>query len=242
MTLPLVPTLGEIRRSVATRCGLATSGNLLARSKDLLDQHIVAEQWALFRRASWCRTLQEYVIPLVTAQTDYDLLALTTPGCIHRIASKNADNKYFYLKYDDTLDLYNYPSTAASRPAYWQIINDQLRVLPATDATEWPSLLLTVTARPANLVNDDDRPVVDAEALIRAATILHKEYLGIGGDQSQARMDLKQYMLDLRSDSSPGRTFNIASADPNGPAYWDVPTVDAATTPYSPSWNPPGSW
>lgn len=237
MTLPLVPTLGEIRNSVMIRCGLETSGNLGGRQKALLDQHIVAQQHLLYRRAGWCRLVQTLDVTLTTSVVDYDIPQGTTPGMIHRIAVRNTDNKWFPLTYDDAVELENYDTTATSMPRWWQILNDQLHLAPYPDATQWPELRIWYSSRPADLVNDSDRPVVDAEALIRATTILHKEYLGIGGDQTLARKELEQYLRDLRSDSSPGRSIRLASLDPDGPAYWDLSTP-TGQQPYDPSWNP----
>jgi hypothetical protein len=178
----------------------------------------------------------------VTGQSDYDIPSFTTIGMIHRVSVTNSDDKVFWVRYDDSLDLENFPPTATGQPQYYRIVNDLLRLYPSVDATNWPTLTITASAAPAPMISDTDRPVVDAEALIRLATIDMKEYLGIGGPQQNKRMEFERYLLDLRADTSPSRSFNMASDNVIGPAYWTVPTVDAATTPFAPGWNPPGVW
>lgn len=241
MTLPLSPTLADVRNSVAIRCGLATSGTLANNLRAVIDEMVRKCQAQIYLRATWARQVFEQTITAVNGERDYDIPSVTTIGGILRVAAVDSKGKFKAMAYDDLLDIENITYTPG-KPEFWKIIDDMLRVKPAPDTTEYPSFLLLLYRAPASMVADADRTVVDGEALIQLATIGVKEYLGVGGDQRVARAEFERYLLDLRQSVSPPRMFLIATRRLDGPAYWTWPTVDAATMPYAVDWNPPGVW
>jgi hypothetical protein len=244
MTLPLPPTLVSLRNSVAIRAGLASSGNLAARSQDLLDELLIEAQKEIYLRAQWARLWRTADISLVTGQRDYDIPSDLYIGTIGELWVYNNEtpSRPFPVKYEDSIDAewLSNPGTSQGRPLVWKILNDLLRIAPEPDATIYPTLQLHYQQAPSDLVSDQSRASIDGEALIRLATIRLKIYLGIGGPQDEAMAAFQRYLYDLRAASSPARSYDMASQRLMGPAYWTQPSVDAFVTPYVAGWNPPG--
>ncbi len=244
MALPLPPTLVELRRSVSIRVGLVTSGKLSKSMQAVVDEHLNKGQRQIFLRCAWAR--QQIDVDIVAEQgvRDYDIPdEVGSVGGIQRVVIEDINRVQWPLRYDDALGLENnltYVDTPA-RPTTWQIIDDVIRVTPCVDAATWPTFHIRIIKGDKPLKEDGDRTAVDGEALVQYATILTKEYLGVGGPQQTARAEYTQYLDDLRSASvGPGRSFNIASELPTGVPYWRCPTADTSLAPWSQSWNPVG--
>lgn len=242
MALPLPPTLEQLQEAVSIRVGLFTSGKLSKSMEKIITEHINQAQREIFMRCAWARLLVEQEISTAQGVRDYDIpdLATSVAG-IQQVLVVNTDGRRFQLDYDDALALEASTTQVetASRPRTWQIVNDVMRLSPAVDAANYPTLVVYLVKGDKPLVNGQDRACVDREALVQYVTILVKEYLGVGGSQAAARETYRQYLIDLRSaNTGPGRSFNIASELPTGVPYWRYPTVAIGVSPYSPSWNP----
>lgn len=243
MTQPLEPTLAELRNSIAIRVGLATGGTLPQRIQPQIDEEIRRANNDLWHRSVWLRRLVILDQPLVTNVSDYDVPAEVFLGQSMDVRVVDSRGRQFSLIYDDLVDIDNFtvpnPSNL-STPKYFRIINDVLRIKPYPDATAFPTLRIEGIARPAKLVADADRPNIDGEAIVQLVTIRLNQRLGLNGDQGDNIGSFKAYLIGVRNAVSETRSYVVASRRLDGPAYWDYPTVDAATTPFFSAWNPPG--
>lgn len=236
MALPLLPTLAAVRSDVAGRCGLATSGTLLGRYKGQIDGEIRRAQRELFVAYSWLRRNVRIEITLSTGVNTYDLPNALNLGGIHRVGLLEDDGRITELAMDDLTDISN-AYRDAGRPRFWKVMGGTIDASPAPPIPT-PSASLVVTPAPTGdwttLVvegqmrdyapqEDDDRIVVDSEAVAQMATIRMKEYLGIGGNQGSNRADLITYIKGLRGQEAPVRAFSMLSRQLDGPAYWTNP-------------------
>lgn len=242
MALPLPPTLLKLRQSVGIRVGLATSGSLSLSMQDLVDEYLNKCQREIFLRATWARQVIDVVIPLIQAQRDYDVPAEAgSIGGVQRLDVQDNKGTRWELRYEDALWVENNITftNTPSRPTTWQYINDVIRITPAPDAATWPQINCRLIRDDAPLIVQTDRTSVDGEALVQYATIGVKEYMQVGGDQTKARAEFSQYLIDLRSASvGPGRMFNIATERLTGVPYWHLAPLNGMNMPFDTSWNP----
>jgi len=243
MALPLLPTLAEIRGDVADRCGLATSGTLLARYKTQIDAEIRRAQRELFVSHAWLRRNVRVEITLATGVNTYDLPNALNLGGIHRVGLLEDSGRIRELDYDDLTDIAN-AYLDAGRPRFWRVSGGTIAASPAppvpTPAAsivltpaptgDWTTLVIEGQMRDYPPQEDDDRIVVDGEAVTQMATIRMKEYLGVGGSQGSNRADLLTYIKGLRGQEAPVRAFSMLSRTLSGPTYWTHPS---ATSGYS---------
>lgn len=236
MSLPLPPTLSEVRNSVMIRAGAGapSPANLALQSQ--VDELIRSSQIELYYRAEWLRGRGHHTFALTANVSDYNVPDDCDAGNIARLWIVNNKGTAFAPKYDELIDFHNEFKTA-SRPRFWYIIDGVIRFTPAPDAT-WLTADIDYTTAVQPLVNDADRISVDGEALIQWAAIKLRETLGIGAPSETTRRDFEVYLERLRMNQGPGQMFTAATRLVDGPAYWDR----ARTVPYTPDWNPPGSW
>jgi len=240
MSQPLPPTLSAIRRSVAVRCGLSQATDINSRHRELIDEFIRKAQREIFLRASWARLRQTASIPLITGQVDYDIPDATYVGGIITLEVVNLNNTNQQLTYDDSRDLQAYENDAPTQPQWWRIVNDNIRILPQPDATQFPSLYIEYELGVVDPVNDQDRIVVDGEAVVQLATISMKKQMGTFSDLADDEKTFVRYLVDLRSYNNPTRMYGQASRDWQGPIYVKLNSypTGAGTGPYSAMWNP----
>jgi len=251
MSLSLLPTLEDVRNAVAIRVGMANSGTLSQKQQALLDEEIRRAQRELFVACHWPRRHVSVNIALSTDVFKYDLPNVLNLGGIHRVGLLESDGKKVNtLVYDDLQDIGN-TYTTSGKPRFWKVMGDTVAASPATSpavsaqlfispppVSSWTTVIVEGQMRDYPPVLDDDRIVVDGEAVIQTAAIRFKEYYGIGGSQAQNRQDLSSYIVGLRNQEAPSRMYAIASRKADGPAYWDRPSTAAGYAPYSVDWNP----
>lgn len=252
MSLPLLPTLEEVRNEVAQRCGIANSGTLPAKQKPQIDSEIRRAQRELFVAYPWLRRNVSVNIMLSADVATYDVPNSLSLGGIYRVLLLDTDGvRKFELRYDDMVDIDNtYHSSA--RPTFWKIMGAAISASPAPpvprpdlsivlapppDGT-WTTLIIEGQMRDYPPQADDDRVMLDGEAIIQMATIRYKEFLGIGGPQAQNRSDFISYVRGMRGQEAPGRAIAIASRRADGPAYWDRPSTAAGYAPWASEWGP----
>jgi hypothetical protein len=252
MSLPLLPTLEEIRESVVVRSGLANSGSLPARQQRWLDEEIRRAHREIYVAYSWLRRTAMVQIPLSAGVTKYDLPNVFNLGGIHRVGLLADDGKIHELRYDSLTDIRN-QFREDGKPRYWYVSSGvspatqvpplpvapdiYLELLPAP-TTDWPTLVIEGTLRDYAPTANTDRVAIDGEAIIQLVTIRYKEYMGIGGDQARNRADFSAYVRGMRGQEAPVMAYPIASRSVDGPAYWRYPSNSGSFMPYSPSWNP----
>lgn len=245
MTLPLEDSLVELRQEVMTRVGMNASGRLGQQTTPLIDSMLNQSQREIYTRAYWARQQRKLAFPLQTGVIDYDIPERTTIGGIHRITVQNkaAPPHEYELRYEDALETQDYLAIKNTRPMYFQVIDDGLRIVPMADVSVYPQFFIYCELAPTRMRAETDRPVVDSEALVQSAVLKLKKYLGVGGDLKLETAQFGQYLTDLRGLVAPSRSYPIASRKIDGPIYWKSPSVNAYSTPYAPDWNPgDGLW
>jgi hypothetical protein len=237
MTLSLQSTLGEIRNSVMVRSGAGHPGPANAPLQPQVDEFINQAQLELYYEAEWVRRSVTSNFAFIAGVSDYNIPDDCDVGNINRLYIMNTKGSVYQPKFDFLVDFKNTYKTAGM-PRFWTIQDGVIRFLPAPDATVWTTCYFDYYTAPTKLVNDSDRPAVDAEALIQRAAIKVKSTLGIGGPLELDMASHMMYLSRLRVNQGPPQMFAIASRKIDGPAYWDR----ARSIPYTPEWNPPGAW
>lgn len=261
MTLPLPPTLVELRNSVAVRAGVATNGTLASSLYDIVDEFLASCQWEIYTRYSHARLRQTYETLTDMLQRDFDIPSDCRIGTLEKVSmlrvrgevATDPDNyvppltldevdvdrlREVDLKYDERTPYNNFDPEVPATPQTWQILNDLIRVAPSVDARLFPALRIYYAKAPTPLVAEADRCVVDGEGLKRMTALRVQDYLGIGGDLDTEMMKVERYLKDLRGLANPATSFNLASDNPDGPRYWTNPGIDAQNQPYTPNWGP----
>lgn len=246
MPLPLLPTLVEVRNAVAVRARLARNGQLLTAQIPVIDETIRKAQRHIYTSFPWAVNSIRRSTTLTANQSSYDLPADIYPGQIHYLAvidqseveKQEATPSYVPREFPLIIEqlsthLQAYPD--AGRPKHARIINQMLELYPAPD-TEWQTLVLEGRPRESALINEQDRAVVDGEALIELATILICEDLELR-DVRQRRADWLGSMARLRNLDRPAQMYNVASERYAGPVYRQGNDVGPNAT-YTTRWSP----
>lgn len=241
MALPLPPTLVELRRSVAIRSGLATQNDSTLRYQAQVDEFINKAQRIIDLKASWARRNIRATFAATTGTTDYDIPNNSTLGAISRLAIQNADGVEVELFYDNRPAYETLRLVDNGQPVVYRIIDEVIRVLPAVDATLWPTFIMEYQTAAATLVNDADRCSVDPEAIIQMATADIRKMLGLI-TPVEAAADMAAafaYLNDLQQELNPSRAWSMVSSAVDGPAYirYGIPS-GMGTSPYYAGWSP----
>jgi hypothetical protein len=236
MSLPLQPTLVDLRNTVIIRSGAGSTGALAGTMAPLIDELLRQSQRELYYETEWVRLRVRRTYALIANQTDYDIPDDMDIAGLCVLTLIDNKGKYHQPTYDDMVDYRNTYQTP-NRPRFWWIMDSNIKFLPAPDST-WVSMILDYTMSPNSLISETDRCAVDGECLIQRAAIKLREQMGIGGDSNLARMDHERYLQRMRVNQGPSQKFPIASRTLAGPAYWTHPRA----SPYTPEWNPPGTW
>jgi len=237
MSLSLQPTLGEVRKSVMLRAGVGQPGPSNALIQAQTDEYINQSQLELYYEAEWVRKSVTATFNFIAGVADYNVPDDCDIGNVNRLYIENNKGSFYEPKYDFLVDFLNTYKTP-NMPRFWTIQDGVIRFLPAPDGTTWIKFHFDYYLDATPLVNDADRASVDGEALIQRATIKLQTQLGIGGDVSLAMSQHLKYLDRVRVNQGPPQAFPMAPRKVDGPAYWDR----ARSIPYTPEWNPPGSW
>lgn len=243
MSLPLPPTLVQMRRSVAIRAGLATQNDTSLRYQAQIDEYLNKAQKFIDLNAIWARRMVRSTFASVDDETDYDIPTDANIGSIARLAIQDIDGVESELFEDDRPMFEALRLVTKGMPRVYRIIDQVIRVQPKVDAATWPTFIVEYEVRATDLVNDSDRTSVDAEAMIQFATTDIKRMLGLieaneVGPENQLTMS---YLRLLRQQNSPSRSYSMVSSALDGPAYrkyfGGVPT-GMGTSLYYAGWSP----
>ena len=240
MPQPLPATLSEMRASVMTRSGLSTVNDVNARHRSLIDEFLRKAQRYIYLKATWARMRRAASFASQDEVTDYDIPDDTTVGGIYRLVIVDVDGVEDQLVYDDVADLQALTLSAKGKPQYYRIIDDVIRVLPKVDAAAYPTFRIEYELAPQPLVNDQDRPAVDSEAMVQHATMAMRSHMGIEEDPKMKMLELQEYLELLKQQVNPGRMYSMASRTFQGPAYyeWNGYPTGIGTGPYWSGWSP----
>lgn len=232
MTLPLPPTLSEVRASALLRAGVM--GVPRGDTAALANEKVREAQSELFWHAEWVRQRRTATITLTDSVDTYDIPDDMDLAGLQWAWVQNTDGARARLVLDHTLDIYNNYRNSSGKPMYLWVQDSSLVLTPKPDAN-WPTLYLGYNMRASTLANDQDRVSVDGEALIQRTAYKLMEALGVGGVTDGRRIDHERYLQRVRAKQRPGQMFNIASDAIDGPAYFDRAGVPEA---YVAGWNP----
>lgn len=241
MSLPLLPTLVQLRRSVAIRAGLATQNDATLRYQAQIDEYLNKAQKMIDLRASWARRVVRGTFASVDDETDYDIPTGTNIGSITRLAIQDINGVETELFEDSSPQYETLRLVNKTRPIVYRIIDQVIRVLPKVEATTYPTFIIEYQTRTTPLVNDADRTSVDDEAMIQMATTDIRKRLGfITSVEARAEnKDTWDYLKDLRQELNPARAYSMVSSALDGPDYirYGIPS-GMGTSPYYVGWSP----
>jgi hypothetical protein len=208
MTLPLHPTLGELRNEVLLRCGYSTTGNQAAGVIPVTDSYIAGSEKELFYECEWLKSVRRTSVDLVADNNVVDWPDESAPGEITLVV---------VLKENDDGTISRYEVAPGARlqerdasevdddddsercPAVYELVDDVIYLYPSP-TVEYLTLEIDYRAQPS-LLQETDRTLVDGELLVQRAVFKLKEYLALPMGQKEM-MDHERYLARLRASNS----------------------------------------
>ena len=201
MSLPLNPTLLELRNQVLLRCGYSNDGNQAAGIAPMVDVLIAGAERELFPEMQWLKAVTRATITLVTGNNSVDWPDDAEPGEIQIVWVHRADTGALSevfpgirLNERDTSD-----NGENGKPLLYEELDETIYLNPKPSA-DYDYLYIQYLKAP-KLIQENDRCLVDPELLIQRATMKLKEFLGL----SVGPVDMgnhERYMTRLRASNS----------------------------------------
>lgn len=207
MALALQPTLGELRTATLERCGLATEGNVPKTIQAIIDEKIRSAQKQIYELFPWLQTYVQRNITLVMNQAVYDIPDDTEPGKITFIAVRRSSDGWL-LELEPgirpaEMNYVNPTPVAGTQPLRYDFINQSLFIAPVPDTTYYDVLQLNYYQIPGAFIEDEERAVVDGEALKMLSEILVKTHFG-GQDTKKLEDSFERYAANTKGRQSNG--------------------------------------
>ncbi len=257
------PTLAEVRRSVAVRLKMGAQAEQSPLLRDTIDEYIRRAARELLLEAHWVELRNIYKLPLINGNAWYDWPDNMDPGRLERImvvavnggeyrlqsgihpeeraAAGPSDGNWQAGEFPDAEGVFTASGIAAAdlplaMPLRYEIVNQQLCVLPLPDSARYPHLLIEGFMRPVAPEHNDDPIPLDREAIIQKATVIGKFDFN-KPDAAAAKVLFDEYIRRLRPTQSEGESIRIggpfsrkfpyarprnAGVDPNS-NYWLLP-------------------
>lgn len=184
MTLPLEITLGEARRKVLLRAGVAESSAHNENLQPIIDEYIRDAHSYYFQSAQWFSIHKRTSIALEASVQDYDWPDDVAPGRISSLhAESTDDDRPRYLEPAPTpLDRYDASEGTSETPRYYEYIDGVIRIWPVlSNIDTYDTLVIDYDEREADLVSDSDRFQVDSNLVVLRATVDVKVHLSLPG-------------------------------------------------------------
>lgn len=216
MALQQQPTLGEMLNEVLAGLNLGAQGALTADLHPLIRRLLRDAQAYLWSEYRWLHNRVKIDIALVVNETDYDLPDSFDPGSIRNVYA-HSNRASTTTEWDlqqgiDTRDrnaVISEPS-GDGIPYCYDIVDEVLRVFPAPRGDTPPTLVIEMDTGMAPLVDDGERPSVNARACVMLATIMTKESRRIPVGVTE-RTILDRYIASQRTKQRPARTFTLGT-------------------------------
>jgi hypothetical protein len=213
MAFTLPPTLMEVRAAVATRLNYGKQAARSPAMKDLLDEFIRRATREVLLEAHWVELRIRFATELIDGQDTYDFPDNMEPGRIERliVVSKDGD------EYEMQPDIQPCERAALTRrgdpafkdlPVRYEIVNQEIKMVPPPDAERFPTLLIEGYLRPADPQQNDDRIPVDKEALVQWATALGKAHFERANELGVLQ-PVKEFLRRVRAVQSDSSTIQI---------------------------------
>jgi hypothetical protein len=211
MAHALPPTLAEVRQAVAVRLGFGPQAARSPAMKDVLDELIRRAARELILEAHWVELRIREDIATVDGGSEYDFPDNMEPGRLERIVVVGEDGSENELEagirpYER--EQFTRGSDPKDLPLRYELVNGSVTILPAPDATRYPTLRIEGYSRPPDPQQNADRIPVDKEALIQWATSLGKAQFN-KPDAGVAMAAVREYVKRLRPMQSDGESVQI---------------------------------
>jgi hypothetical protein len=211
MAFVLPPTLAEVRAAVATRLSFGKQAARSPAMKDLLDEFIRRATREVVLEAHWVELRVRYENDFIDGQDTYDFPDNMEVGRLERliVVSKDGDE---YEMMPDIHPVERARLTSGTEPkdmpVRYEIVNQEIKVVPPPDAEQYPTLAIEGYTRPADPQNNDDRIPVDKEALIQWATALGKAHFQKTTEELTLR-PVKDFLKRVRATQTDGSSVQI---------------------------------
>lgn len=228
------PRLADVRRSVAVRLKVGPQAEQSPTMRETLDELIRRASRELLLEAHWVELRFRSRLDLIDGQGFYDWPDNLDPGRLEEVCVVSTSNDIVPLQRglhpEERADFLRGHATAfveeqlpdqtggysqtttgpewKSMPLRYEIVNQQLLVLPLPDTERYPYLTLEGYSRPPSPRMNDDLIPVDEEALIQKATMLGKFEFN-RPDAGAAKVMLDEYLRRLRPMQGEGETIRL---------------------------------
>lgn len=207
MTLPLNPTLGQLRNEVLLRCGYSTTGNQAAGVIPVTDSYIAGSEKELFYECEWLKAAKRTSAELTVDVNVVDWPDDVAPGEILAIVvlKTNEDGTISRFPVGPGARLQERDSAVTDlepnngQPAVYELIDEVIYIYPRPSAL-YTSLEIDYRIQPS-LIQEGDRTLVDGELLVQRAVFKLKEYLALPVGQKEVA-DHERYLARLRAANS----------------------------------------
>lgn len=209
MALPLEDTLETARQKVLLRCGMAQQGSHNANLQPVIDEFIRAAHHMFFHEVEWQALRSRKEITLIDGQQEYDFPDESDIGLLTDLYVVDNDDSPYGLEQSPTpSSRWNWSDTA-SRPVWYEILDQAIRIYPKPDITEYPTLVISYLARESTLSEDTDRLQVDSDLVVQQATVDAKLHLHLPG--TKQLQDQVAYLLrSIKAQHASGVVINLA--------------------------------
>lgn len=211
MAFVLPPTLMEVREAVAVRLNFGPQAARSPAMRPLLDEFIRRAAAEVVLEAAWVELRIRYETDLVDGQDTYDFPDNMDPGRLERLIVRSKSGDEYELEADiqpHERAQFNRTATSKDMPLRYEIVNEEIVLIPRPDAVEYPTLLVEGYAKPAEPRANDDRIPVDKEALVQWATAIGKAHFG-HKDASVSLQTVREYLRRVRATQTDSSSVQI---------------------------------
>lgn len=201
MSLPIYPTLVELRNQVLLRCGYSNDGNQSAGIAPMVDSIISGSEHELLPELQWIKAVKQTSITLTAGVQAFDWPDDAEPGKIQMVWVKREDSGELsevmpgiHLNERDSSE-----RGEDGRPLLYEDVDETLYLYPAPSA-DYTTLYIQYLVA-SNLTQENNRCIVDPELLIQRATMKLKEYLGLPIGQMEMA-NHERYLARMKSSNS----------------------------------------
>lgn len=218
MALPLEPSLADLTSELLTLVGQGGNGVASAAMNSRAEGAIRRAQKVVCLEAGWTINRRRLAVALDASAITVDWPDDTAPGYIESVSAvRNSSNKYEWelqggiTPADRTSWNYGGFSTLQDVPFKYSFHDGVIEVGPASSSAV--TLYIAYVVGAADLVNPDDRPNCDGEAVLRKAEVILRNQLGGSYRDALAgcEAEYRRYIDLIRPRQGEEDTMNIGS-------------------------------
>lgn len=211
MALRLGPTLAEARRECAIELNWGAQVSNTTASHPLIDRMLRKAYQRVQHEFPWAILYQSHIEPLITGQTQYEIPDGLRLGKIERLVLLDTDGREWAIQRG--LDVaersaWSRPDISPGIPLRYDLQDGGIVILPAPDATRYPSMRFDGYFTPQPPQMNGDRIPVDGEAVIGLAVAMLKAHVA-SPDAARAAQDAEVYLQRLRPAETVGASFRL---------------------------------